>query len=176
MQTRGQVLTEVTVCWEGQKTGRTAFVIHAAPNMLVLDAGDASLPLPPDGSLVTVEGLRETMVGRIAERGRRGRFLVSLGDRPVRRVNRQRVSLPASLRSDHLGETRQVEIIDLTTGGARIRGVHLPIGSEVNLRFTPPGAEDTVTVRAGVVHASAAAQQPWIGLAFRLVLLRGGRA
>ena len=176
MQSSGQVLTEVTVSWDGQKTGRSAFLIHAAHNMLVLEAGDPKLPLPADGTPVTVEGPKETLVGKVAEQGRAGRFLVSLGDRPIRRANRMRVSLPARVRSAELGETREVEIIDLTTGGARVRGVLVPVGSELNLYFTPPGREEPVTVRASVVHAGHAAQQPWIGLAFRLVVLRGGKA
>jgi PilZ domain len=175
METSEQVLTEVKVSWEGE-AGRTAFLIHAADNMLVLEAGDPSLPLPPDGTSVRVESPRETLNGRVAEHGRASRFLVSLGDRPVRRANRLRVSLPATLRSAQLGEPRQAEIVDLTTGGARVRGVELGVGSEVNLRFTPPGRDEPVTVRATVVHGTHGAQQPWVGLAFRLVALRGGRA
>jgi PilZ domain len=176
MQSTGQVLTEVTVSWDGENTGRAAYLIHAAHNMLVLEAGDPSLPLPADGTPVTVEGPKETLVGKVAEHGRAGRFLVSLGDRPVRRANRMRVSLPALVRSAQLGESREVEIVDLTTGGARVRGIQAPVGSELNMRFTPPGREEPVTVRASVVHANPAAQQPWIGVAFRLVVLRGGRA
>ena len=176
MQSSGQVLTEVTVSWDAEKTGRAAYLIHAAHNMLVLEAGDPSLPPPADGTPVTVEGPRETLVGKVAEHGRGGRFLVSLGDRPIRRATRLRVSVPACVRSAELGETREVEIVDLTTGGARVRGIQAPVGSELNLRFTPPGREEPVTVRATVVHASRSGQQPWVGLAFRLVVLRGGRA
>jgi hypothetical protein len=144
--------------------------------MLVLEAGDPSLALPADGTTVRVEGPKETLIGRVAEHGRAGRFLVSLGDRPVRRANRLRVSLPALVRAPQLAETREVEIVDLTTGGARVRGVYLPVGSELNLHFTPPGREEPVLVRASVVHANHSVQQPWVGLAFRLVVLRGGRA
>jgi hypothetical protein len=176
MQSPGQVLTEVTVSWDGHHEGRSAFLIHAAHNMLVLEAADPHLALPAEGTTVTVEAPRETLIGRVAEHGRGGRFLVALGERPVRRANRVRVTLPATARSAQLGEPREVEIVDLTTGGARVRGVQLPVGSEVNLHFTPPGREEPVTVRASVVHAGQAAQQPWIGLAFRLVALRGGRA
>ena len=176
MQSSGQVLTEVTVSWDAEKMGRAAYLIHAAHNMLVLEAGEPNLPLPADGTPVTVEGPTETLVGKVAEHGRGGRFLVSLGDRPIRRANRVRVSLPAMVRSAQLGETREVEIVDLTTGGARVRGTHLPVGSELNLHFTPPGREEPVTVRASVVHANHSGKQPWVGLAFRLVVLRGGRA
>jgi hypothetical protein len=176
MQSSGQVLTEVTVSWDGETTGCAAYLIHAAHNVLVLEASDPSLPLPTDGTLVTVEGPRERLVGKVAEHGRAGRFLVSLGDRPIRRATRVRLSLPARARSAHLGETREVEIVDLTTGGARVRGIQVPVGSELNLYFTPPGRDEPVAVRASVVHANATAQQPWIGLAFRLVVLRGGRA
>jgi hypothetical protein len=176
MKTSEQVLTEVSVSWEGEDAGHAAFLIHAAHNMLVLEAGDPQLPLPSEGTRVTVAGPRETFVGRVAEHGRAGRFLVSVGDRPVRRANRLRVSLPATVRSAELGEAREVEIVDLTTGGARVRGVELGVGSEVNLRFTPPGREEPVTVRAAVVHGTRGSREPWVGLAFRLVALRGGRA
>jgi PilZ domain-containing protein len=172
-----QVLTQVHVSWKGE-SARTAFLIHAAPNMLVLDAGDVDHGLPPEGMEVSVETPRETLIGRVAEHGRAGRFLVALGDRPVRRANRLPVSLPAIVRAAHpyTGELCEVEIVDLTTGGARVRGMELPVGADVNLCFTPPGREEPVTVRAGVVHATQGAQHPWMGLAFRLVALRGGRA
>jgi hypothetical protein len=68
-----------------------------------------------------------------------------------------------------------VEIADLTTSGARVRGIELPIDSEVTLDFTPPGRDDLVSVRAVVVHGTHRARQPWVGVRFRLVAMRGGR-
>ena len=111
----------------------------------------------------------------MAEHGRAGRFLIAMGERAVRRSLRLRVSLPGKLRGGSLTEWTDVELADLTTGGARVRGVELPVGSQVTLAFTPPGRSDQVTVRALVAHGTHGAQRPWIGIAFRLVALRGGR-
>jgi hypothetical protein len=86
-----------------------------------------------------------------------------------------RVSLPGTLRCPLLPEPLRVEIADLTTAGARVRGVELPVNSQVALEFTPPGRDQSVTVRALVAHATHGAAQPWIGLIFRLVAMRGGR-
>jgi hypothetical protein len=86
-----------------------------------------------------------------------------------------RVSLPGTLRCALLPQPLAVEIADLTTGGCRVRGVELPIGTNLSLDFTPPGREQSVSVRALVAHGTRNADRPWIGLAFRLVALRGGR-
>jgi hypothetical protein len=45
----------------------------------------------------------------------------------------------------------------------------------VALDFTPPSRDEAVSVRAVVAHGTHRAAQPWIGLTFRLVALRGGR-
>jgi hypothetical protein len=147
--------------------------------MLVLEATTPAGPLPPLGTPVRLEAeagaAPEQWAGRLADLGRAGRFLVSIGERPVRRAARLRVSLPGTLRSSSLPEILEVEIADLTTAGARIRGVELPVGTQVTLGFTPPGRTHTVTVRAYVAHGTRGAERPWIGVAFRLVALRGGR-
>jgi len=168
------VLAEVTCRWLEQEPV-TAVILHTAKDMLVLEAADARQTLPPLGTLMHVSGAALQVTGRLAEHGRAGRFLVSLGSRPVRRAVRMRVSLPGVLRSQSLPEPRQVEIADLTTAGARVRGVELPVNSQVALDFTPPGRDQSVTVRALVAHATHGAAQPWVGLIFRLVALRGGR-
>src|SRR5437868_1755338 len=175
------VLAEVTCTWVGSTADgpppepTTAVMLHASRDMLVLEAADPRRPLPPVGTLVHVRGEIVKHTGRLAEHGRRGRFLVSLGSRPVRRAIRLRVSLPGILRCSVLPEPLQVEIVDLTTAGARVRGVELPVDSQVALDFTPPGRDQSVTVRALVAHATHGADQPWVGLIFRLVALRGGR-
>ncbi len=175
----GSVLAEVTCTWdddEGQLKGETtAAIVHRAPEMLVLEASDPRLVLPPLGTLVRVTGQGEPLSGRLAEHGRGGRFLLALGERPVRGSLRLRVSLPATLRSRALAQALTVEIVDLTTGGARIRGAELPVGSQVTLDFTPPGREQAVMVRAVVAHGTHRAEKPWIGVRFRLVAMRGGR-
>jgi hypothetical protein len=93
----------------------------------------------------------------------------------LRRSPRLRVSLPGTLRSAALSEAVPVEIADLTTSGARVRGLELPVGTQVTLQFTPPGRKDQVSVRALVVHATHRADRPWLGVRFKLVALRGGR-
>jgi hypothetical protein len=179
------VLAEVTCTWDelpadetsAQTTGEqaTAVIVHAGRDMLVLEAADPLRTLPPLGTLVNVTSDTQHTTGRLAEHGRAGRFLLSIGSRPVRRALRMRVSLPGTLRSPTLAQSMVVEIMDLTTGGARVRGIELPVGTQVTLDFTPPGRTESVTVRASVAHGTQGATKPWIGVAFRLVAMRGGR-
>jgi len=168
------VLARAELDWaSGQRT--TAVLLHAARTVLVLEGVDPHQVLPPLGTQVTVAGAGEPQHGRLAEHGRGGRFLVSIGERAVRHSLRLRVALRGTLRSPALPAPLEVEIVDLTTGGARVRGVELPVGATVALDFTPPGRNDPVTVRALVKHGTHGASKPWIGIAFRLVAMRGGR-
>jgi hypothetical protein len=174
------VLAEVTCTWGEPATDAasdraTAVIVHAGRDVLVLEAADPLRTLPPLGTLVNVTGPTQQTTGRLAEQGRAGRFLLSIGSRPVRRALRLRVTLPGTLRSPNLAQSVMVEIMDLTTGGARVRGIELPVGSQVTLEFTPPGRTESVTVRASVAHGTQGAAKPWIGVAFRLVAMRGGR-
>lgn len=153
----------------------SAVLLHAANSMLVLEGTDALEALPPLGTAVEVEVETGQVSGRLAEHGRGGRFLVAVGDRPVRRALRLRVSLPATVRGPGLEGIQAVEVADLTTGGARVRGIELPVGSQVTLEFVPPGRELPVTVKATVAHGTHGAERPWIGVTFRLVAMRGGR-
>jgi hypothetical protein len=168
------VLAEVTCRWGVSEEPATAVIVHAAREMLVLEATDPGQALPALGTEIQVLGASHDVTGRLAERGRAGRFLVSIGARPIRRALRWRVSLPGTMRCAVL-QPRRVEIVDLTTGGCRVRGVELPVGTQVTLDFTPPGRDQAVTVRATVAHGTHQAERPWVGLAFRLVALRGGR-
>ena len=86
-----------------------------------------------------------------------------------------KVSLPGTVRSSEFEGARTVEIVDLTTGGARLRGLELPVGTQLTLGFTPPYRDQPVSVRAVVAHGTHRAAQPWVGIVFRLVALRGGR-
>jgi PilZ domain len=173
------VLAEVTCAWDDaeDKPGgeATAAIVHRAPEMLVLEASDPNVVLPPLGTVVRVNGQSQVLSGRLAEHGRGGRFLLALGDRPVRGSLRLRVSLPATLRSPFLTGPVAVEIVDLTTGGARLRGAELAVGTQLTLDFTPPGREQAVMVRAVVAHGTHQADKPWMGVRFRLVAMRGGR-
>jgi hypothetical protein len=173
------VLAAVTCRWGDDPDpadDTTAAVVHASRDMLILEATNPRQAFPPLGTLVHVSGDIEHPTGRLAEQGRAGRFLVSLGNRPVRQVLRLRVCLAGTLRCATLPEPTTVEIVDLTTGGARLRGVELAVGSHVTFDFTPPGRDQSVTVRALVAHRSNEAKLPWIGVVFRLVAMHGGRS
>jgi hypothetical protein len=166
------VLAEVTCTWD--TSAISAAVVHSARDMLVLEA-DPDVTLPSIGTTLQVSDGTDEISGRLAEHGRAGRFLVALGDRPVRRSLRMKVCLPATLRGRGLERPMTAEIVDLTTSGARIRGLELPVGSTVTIEFTPPYRHEPVSVRATVAHGTHGAERPWIGVLFRLVALRGGR-
>ena len=176
--TADAVLAEVSCSWtelDDQPAGSLkALVTHRGRGMLILEA-DAQQSLPPLGTHMVIVTDTKVLEGRLAERGRGGRFLISLGERPVRRSPRLRVSLRGTLRTSSLEGPINVEIVDLTSGGARVRGVELPVGSPLTLHFTPPARQDPVSVRATVAHGTHGATQPWIGVLFRLVAIRGGR-
>ncbi len=150
------VLAEVTCTWAEQADvlkSVLAVIVHAARDMLILEAADQHPALPSVGTAMFVAGANQRVYGRLAEHGRTGRFLVSLGTRPVRRDPRLRVSLTGTLRSASLPEPVHIEIADLTTSGARVRGIALAAGSQVALDFTPPGRDEPVTVRARVTRS-----------------------
>jgi hypothetical protein len=165
----------VELAWDPDQHS-SATVVHASRTMLVLEAADPDQVLPPLGTPIAVDADLGHTMGRLAEHGRRGRFLLSIGERAVRRALRLRTSLPGSLRSRDLPAPMQVEIADLTTAGARVRGIELAVGSQVTLDFIPPGRTEQVAVRALVAHTTDQAAEPWIGVTFRLVALTGGRA
>src|SRR5579864_822584 len=136
------VLAEVTCTWgtdgDEEAGAAKAAVVHYARGMLVLESTEQGVSLPSIGTELRVDDGTDQMLGRLAEHGRGGRFLVALGDRPVRRSLRLKVSLPGTVRSPALVSPQAVEIVDLNTGGARIRGVELDVGTSVTLDFTPP--------------------------------------
>lgn len=172
------VLAEVTCRWSAAGNEKpeqlTALVTHHGRGILILEAS-AKETLPAVGTPMLIISEDEVLDGRLAEHGRGGRFLVSLGERTVRRTPRLRVSLPGTLRASTLAHPVAVELADLTSGGARVRGVELPVGSPLTLHFTPPTRKEPVSVRAMVAHGTQGAKQPWIGVVFRLVAMRGGR-
>jgi hypothetical protein len=147
-----------------------AEILGSTANVLLL-SGPEHWTLPPLGTLVrlSLDWDRQTLSGRLAAHGVAGRFLVSVGERPIRRSRRFAVNLPAIAASPQLYGPVEVRLKDLSAGGARIEGIELPIGSEVELTFTPPGRKQPLTVLAFVVRTIDAAEQPTIGVAFRLV-------
>ena len=172
------VLAELTCTWSASETAGeiAAAVIHSSRGLLLLEATDPRAELPAQGTRLTMRGEGESIIsGTLAEHGRGGRFLVTVGDRAVRHSLRLKVSLPATLRPIGSTTAKEVEIVDLTARGARIRGIELPVGSQVMLSFTPPYRGQPVNVRAAVAHGTHGAERPWIGVVFRLVALRGGR-
>jgi hypothetical protein len=150
---------------------RLAEVIGSTGNVLLLQALDPSAVLPVLGTKVRlrVEWDRQLLNGRIAAHGVAGRFLISVGERAIRSSRRFAVSLPGTAESAHLYGTVQVRIADLSTGGARVEGIDLPVGTEVNLSFTPPGRPGPITVTGFVVRAIDGTAVPTLGVAFRLV-------
>jgi hypothetical protein len=166
-------MASVQVAWADEPS-HEAVVLHSAREVLILEGTDGVRP--PEGVPITiVDEHGRSITGRVAEHGHSGRYLVSRGERPVRRVRRLRVSLPGTANGSTLSEVSQVEVSDLTTSGARLRGIEVPVGSDLTLRFTPPGRNEPVAVKAFVVHSTRGADAPWVGVSFRLVALRGGR-
>ena len=95
---------------------------------------------------------------------------MSIGERAIRRSRRFAVDLRAVARSGQLSTGAvDVRIADLSTGGARVEGITLAVGSGVELRFTPPGRSAPITVLGFVVRSIESADLPTVGVAFRLV-------
>jgi hypothetical protein len=146
-----------------------AEVLSSTQNVLLLE-GAGELRLPPLGTPVRlrVDWDRRQLNGRLAAHGVASRFLVSLGQRAIRRTRRYPVDLPATLRSPHLYGPEQVRISDLSSGGARVQGLALPVGSELDLTFTPPGKKVALTVQGFVVRTIDDSARGGLGVAFRL--------
>jgi PilZ domain-containing protein len=147
-----------------------AEVLGSTANVLLLQ-GPEDGTLPPLGTPIRLRSDwdKQTLNGRIAAHGTAGRFLVTLGERAIRRSRRFPVDLPGIAKSSQLYGPVEVRIKDLSTGGARVEGIMLPVGGEVELRFTPPGRKQPLTVLAFVVRTIEQAAAPTLGVAFRLV-------
>ena len=145
-------------------------VLGSTGNVLLIQGLGTGLSLPPLGTPVRlrVDWDRQLLTGRLAAHGVAGRFLVSLGERAIRRSRRFPVDLPGVATSAHLYGPVEVRVVDLSTGGARVAGLDLPVGTELMLRFTPPGHERPLDVAAFVVRAIGSNESPTIGVAFRL--------
>jgi hypothetical protein len=106
----------------------------------------------------------------LAAHGVSSRFLVTLGERAIRRTRRFPVDLPATVRSAHLPAVEPARIVDLSTSGARVEGpvANLPVGAEVELRFTPPGQSEPRAFYGFVSRTIPGAPTPAVGIAFGL--------
>jgi hypothetical protein len=147
-----------------------AEVLGSTSDVMLLQGPDKG-SLPPLGTPIRVklEWDRQTLNGRVAAHGVGGRFLVSLGERAIRRSRRFAVDLAGIARSSQLYGSVEVRIKDLSTGGARVEGILLPVGAEVELTFTPPGRKESLTVLGFVVRSIDQSETPSLGVAFRLV-------
>lgn len=146
-----------------------AQVLGSTANVLLLQGVEGQLP--PLGTVVRLKlhWDRQIVTGRLAAHGVAGRFLVSVGERAIRRSRRFAVDVPGIARSAQLYGPVEVRVKDLSTSGARIEGLELPVGSDVELTLTPPGRKQPLTVLAFVVRNMDGAETPTLGVAFRLV-------
>ena len=146
-------------------------VLGSTASVLILQARDATAVLPSLGTPVRVrlEWDRQILNGRLAALGVAGRVLVSIGERAIRRSRRFSVNLTGIARGAQLDGPVDVRIADLSSGGARVEGIQLPVGSELELRFTPPRRPAPLTVRGFVVRIVERTERPTVGVAFRLV-------
>jgi hypothetical protein len=148
-----------------------AEVLGSTANVLLLQGPDTGTTVASLGAPVRlrVEWDRQALNGRLAAHGVAGRFLVSIGERAIRGARRFPVDLPGIARSAQWQEPIQVRVIDLSTGGARVQGIDLQVGSELELTFTPPGRRAPITVLGFVVRVIDRDDVRSVGLAFRLV-------
>jgi hypothetical protein len=146
-----------------------AEVLGSTDNVLLLEAPEGT-SLPGLGTPIRLRLVwdRQVLNGRIAAHGVAGRFLATVGERAIRRSRRFTVDLVGMARWAQIGSA-QVRITDLSTGGARVEGIDLPIGSDIELRFTPPGRNAPLTVLGFVVRTIGQSEPPALGVAFRLV-------
>jgi hypothetical protein len=146
----------------------SARLVQATPNVLLLEGelpGGARLPVGTP-LRVTRPGQAELLEARLAAHGDRGRYLVALGSRAVRGAARVRVDLPALARGRALGGQHSARVVDLSSSGARVRGVRLPVGSEFELCFVPPGRRAGVRLGCVVVRAVDDVEPPEVGVTF----------
>jgi hypothetical protein len=148
-----------------------AEVLGSTSSVLLLQGPDTGAKIAPLGASVRlrVEWDRQLLNCRLAAHGVAGRFLVSIGERAIRRSRRFPVDLPGVARAGRSAGSVDVRVVDLSTGGARVEGIALPVGSEVELCFTPPGRPTPITVLGFVVRMIELDTVRSVGLAFRLV-------
>jgi hypothetical protein len=145
-------------------------VLGSSANVLLLQARETLSALPILGTPVRLrlDWDRQLVTGRLAAHGVNGRVLVTIGERAIRRSRRFSVNLAGVARGAHLHEPVDVRITDLSAGGARVEGVQLAVGSQLELQFTPPGRVAPLTVLGFVVRIVEPAGLPTVGVAFRL--------
>ncbi len=166
------VREQIDVDWENGQVTR-ADLVYKTDSALLLKGKKPSGRTLPVGSLVRihVRGGARSISGRIATYGQSDIYLVALGTRAVRRAPRYRVDLPVLVRSPLLAGAVAGRIVDLSSAGARVRGVDLPLEADVELQFVPPGQTQPVTMRAIVVRSLSDEAIPSVGVAFCMAAL-----
>lgn len=144
-----------------------AQLVQSTPHVVLLEGDGPVGSPPPVGTLLRLRlpGSRDVAPARLAAYGKGGRFLVALGTRGVRGAARVRVDLPATIRGPHLYGAEQVRVVDLSSSGARLRGLVLPAGSDLELKLVPPGRHQAVSMRCVVIH-TLDSDPPEMGVAF----------
>ncbi len=161
----------VSVLW-GPDHEVPSTVVRSTLHVALLEAKQMPEGLRQLGVLIRLEspGDPAPLPARLAALGKGGRYLVSLGYRPIRRSPRTSVDLPTLVKSPALDGVVLARIVNLSETGARVQGVQLPIGEEVDLSFTPPegngGETDRMTVRGQVVRHIVDAENVEIGVHF----------
>jgi hypothetical protein len=155
-----------TVSWGNGVT--RADILQATTSVLLLQGDKPAGPLLPPGSPIRVglPGTPHMLPARLAAHGQNNRYLIALGSRAVRGAARVRLDLRAIVRHSGAPKGQPVKVLDLSSSGARLRGTPLPVGSEFELSFVPPGRNDLVTLRCVVVRAIGDTNPPEMGVAF----------
>lgn len=156
----------VLVSWGSGIT--RARLLRGTSSVLLLEGEKPSGGLLTPGAPLRV-GLPDAprmLPARLAAHARGDMFLVSLGTRAVRGAARVRVDLPAIVRAPFLTGALNTRVVDLSRSGARLHGCSLPIDSEFELTFVPPGRLDTVSVRCVTVRTIDNVDGTDVGSAF----------
>ncbi len=171
--------TAPTVCvavkWERGESSQ-AKVLYATPSIMLLEGEKPSGRMPPAGTLVRlqVSGERVLRTGRLAAAGQGDVYLVAMGSRAIRRSPRVRVDLQGTIRTRFLTGAAIVRVTDLSSGGARLSGIGLPIGADLDLTFTPPTGGAPRTLPAVVVRSTGRGGEAEVGVAFLMSALHFG--
>jgi hypothetical protein len=162
----GEVEQHTLVSWPSGLT--RAQLLRVSPSVLLLEGERPPGVLPAPGAPLRVglPGLPRMVPARLASFGQGSRFLVALGSRAVRGAVRVRVDLPGVVRSPALAGQTSVRVIDLSSSGARLSGLRLPVGADFELTFSPPGHHDPVCMRCVVVRAVDESDCDELGAAF----------
>jgi PilZ domain len=159
---------DLLVTWGKEVT--VAKILHVTHSVILLEG-----PKPrarhalKAGTLVRVgrPGRPPSVPARLAADGQGARYLLALGLRAVRGTQRHRVNIPAIVGATGLQGLVAARIVDLSSSGARVRGLTLQPGADCEVSFVPPGRRELVTTRSVVVHQQKGRLPPEIGVAFR---------